>query len=318
MSTLTSAHLRALGDMLATKSPEDLNKIRQRIGRNPPLSDEQIAVLNVMYSEAFPGTPIPERYGGGRSGVILGSFAALVLVYWIGGVFMRAWKSRPAQDPNVVNGRTIAGWSEFWAHYTIVKQLETYMNGDNFKNADLNVRDVIKRIRLLNICAAYSNGRQDLAGSIRTCAMIYMLATGAPSDYETLKDHAHRLHKAIYVQLEPPDMKFLNRTINSVAASISHETMARITDYSYHDALAKPPPAHVPQLKDWANRAWQRGNEELNRLHARICNLNKVDGEFHEGGVPIAEGPLWRLLADYLIGYELQIERLTSRLSRDP
>ena len=108
---LTSTHMRALGGLLATKSQRDITKIHEQVAKiyeQPTmdlshLSHEQLVVLNSMYSEAFPGMPIPDSYSGGISSgrisyAIISTLTWMALVYFIVGVFISAADSPDSPD----------------------------------------------------------------------------------------------------------------------------------------------------------------------------------------------------------------------------
>ena len=65
MFGLTSSHMRALGGQLAMKNQKDLKRIYKEAARDAPkLPKFKLDALNAIYTEAFPGMPIPDYSGG--------------------------------------------------------------------------------------------------------------------------------------------------------------------------------------------------------------------------------------------------------------
>ena len=68
MSKLTPAHMRALGGLLASESPDNVMKICRRVTREDhDLPKNKLNELNDMFAEAFPGQPIPGQQSGGAN-----------------------------------------------------------------------------------------------------------------------------------------------------------------------------------------------------------------------------------------------------------
>ena len=151
MSKLTPAHMRALGGLLASESPDNVMKICRRVTREDhDLPKNKLNELNDMFAEAFPGQPIPGQQSGGANiskHIALGLLIATMVYHIIKRYFRAAGTAEEDDEAETADGKAeavqlIHGHSiDFWVLPYLVRELI------QIQAPRANYADIHKKIR---------------------------------------------------------------------------------------------------------------------------------------------------------------------------